>query len=110
MNYAVLPAFGTRDAIHVVIESPRGSTVKLKYDPNLEAFTLSRPLPEGLAYPYDWGFVPSTRMPDGDPLDAMVVWDRPSFPGVVLACRALGVLAVEQNSNSMRGVANGMIA
>ena len=103
MNYAALPAFGKRDAIHVVVETPRGSTVKLKSDSDLEAFTLSRPLPEGLAFPYDWGFVPSTRMPDGDPLDAMVVWDRPSFPGVVLACRALGVLAVEQNSRQHVG-------
>lgn len=103
MNYASLPAFGSNDAIHVVVESPRGSSVKLKYDPHLEAFTLSRPLPEGLIYPYDWGFVPSTRASDGDPLDAIVVWDRPSFPGVVLACRLIGVLVAEQNSKQHAG-------
>src|SRR6185436_14449544 len=40
---------------------------------------------------------------DGDPLDGMVVWDRPSFPGVVLACRLIGVLAVEQNSKQKPG-------
>jgi inorganic pyrophosphatase len=103
MNYAALPPFGHDDAIHVVVESPRGSTVKLKFDATLEAFTLSRPLPEGLVYPYDWGFVPSTLAADGDPLDALVVWDQPSFPGVVLACRPLGVLAVEQNSREHAG-------
>ena len=77
--------------------------MKLKYDPTLEAFTLSRPLPEGLVYPYDWGFVPSTLASDGDPLDALVVWDRASFPGVVLTCRLIGVLAVEQNSKRQPG-------
>ena len=47
-------------------------------------------------YPYDWGFVPSTRGPDGDPIDALVLWDRASFPGVVLECRLIDVLAAEQ--------------
>jgi inorganic pyrophosphatase len=103
MNFLTIPAFDSTNAVHVVVESPRGSTVKLKYDPDLEAFTISRPLPEGLVYPYDWGFVPSTRASDGDPLDVMVLWDRPSFPGVVLACRLIGVLAVEQNSKQRTG-------
>jgi inorganic pyrophosphatase len=98
MNYLRLPSFESAETVHVVVESPRGSTVKLKYDPTLEAFGLSRPLAEGLVYPYDWGFVPSTRASDGDPLDVMVVWDRPSFPGVVLRCRLLGVVAAEQNN------------
>lgn len=52
----------------------------------------------GLTYPYDWGFVPSTRGADGDPIDAMILWDQTSFPGLVLECRLVGVLAVEQNS------------
>jgi Inorganic pyrophosphatase len=52
-------------AVNIVIESPRGSTVTLKYDPNFEVFTLSRPLADGPVYPYDWGFVPSTRASDG---------------------------------------------
>ena len=72
-------------------------------DSGLQAFTLCRPLPEGLVYPYDWGFVPSTRAADGDPLDALVVWERAWFPGVVIACRAIGVLAVEQNSEQHLG-------
>jgi inorganic pyrophosphatase len=72
--------------------------LKLKYDPQLEAIGLSRPLPSGLTYPFDWGFVPSTRAADGDPLDAMVLWDQSSHPGVVLKCRLIGMLAVEQNS------------
>jgi inorganic pyrophosphatase len=97
MNLATLDAFPSSTSVHVIVESPRGSAVKLKYDARLEAFALSRPLPDGLVFPYDWGFVPSTRAADGDPLDVMVLWDRASFPGVVLECRLVGALAVAQN-------------
>jgi inorganic pyrophosphatase len=103
MNLLRLPARTEDGAIHVVVESPRGSAVKLKYDGDLEAFTLSRPLVEGIVYPCDWGFVPSTCAPDGDPLDAMVVWDRSTFPGILLTCRMIGVLGVEQNSKRHPG-------
>lgn len=94
-----LPLRGKGGAFHVVVESPRGSTVKLKYEPKLGAFTLSRPLVRGLRYPFDWGFVPSTEAADGDPLDALVYWDEATYPGVVLPCRALGVLKVEQRKS-----------
>ena len=91
-----IPLRGKEGSFHVVIESPRASTVKLKYEPELGAFTLARPLVHGLRYPFDWGFVPSTRAQDGDPLDALVYWDQSTYPGVVLPCRALGVLKVDQ--------------
>jgi inorganic pyrophosphatase len=57
----------------------------------------SRPLPLGVTYPFDWGFVPSTHAADGDPLDAMLLWDVASYPGIVVHCRAIAVLQVEQN-------------
>jgi inorganic pyrophosphatase len=93
-----VPAFGQDQSVHVVVESPKGSTSKFKYDSDLNAITLSRPLSHGLAYPHDWGFVPSTIAEDGDPLDVMVLWDGVSYPGVVLACRLIGVLLVEQTN------------
>ena len=80
------------------MESPRGATSKFKYDAALDAIVFSRPLPSGLMYPHDWGFVPSTRASDGDPVDAMIVWDGVCYPGVVVACRPLGLLKVEQTS------------
>ena len=98
VNLLTIPAFATRDTIHVVVESPRGSHVKLKFDPRWGAMGISRPLPVGLTFPFDWGFVPSTRGPDGDPVDAFVMWDVASFPGVVIECRPLGVLKIEQNA------------
>jgi inorganic pyrophosphatase len=97
-----LPTFLDEHAFRVVVESPRGSILKLKYEPEHHVITLSRPLPVGLAYPYDWGFVPSTLAPDGDPLDAIVMWDGISYPGVILPCRPLGVLRVEQTDPTSR--------
>ena len=53
-------------------------------------------LPLGLSYPYDWGFVPSTTAPDGDPLDVLVLHNVTTSPGVVLRCRPIGILDVSQ--------------
>jgi inorganic pyrophosphatase len=92
-----LPTFAHDDIFHVVVESPRGSTVKLKHDPNLDVISVSRPLPLGLVYPCDWGFAPSTKAPDGDPVDVAVFWDVATFPAVVIPCRAFALIKVEQN-------------
>jgi inorganic pyrophosphatase len=94
------PTFNADGALHVVVETPRGSAVKFKYDPTLAAFTLSRPLTLGTVYPYDWGFVPSTRAGDGDPIDAMVLWDGTSFPGLVLPTRLIGLLRVDASGTT----------
>jgi len=97
-----LRAFRDDGSINVVVESPRGSGVKFKYDAGSGLIMLSRPLPVGLSYPYDWGFIPGTHAADGDPFDAMVMWDGTSFPAVVLPCRAVGLLQVEQTNLTSR--------
>jgi inorganic pyrophosphatase len=99
MNLEKLPTRSKDGAFHVVVESPRGSQVKLKYKPELGAFTVSRPLMLGLTYPFDWGFVPSTRADDGDAVDAMLLWEVPTSPGVVVPCRAVAVVRVEQDAS-----------
>jgi inorganic pyrophosphatase len=93
-----LPTWADDQHIFAVVETPRGSTCKLDFDPELGVFTLAKPLMAGLSYPYDWGFIPSTKAEDGDPLDVLVIHDAQTYPGVVLRCRPVGVLEVEQKS------------
>jgi inorganic pyrophosphatase len=97
-NFINLPAFTEDGDAHVVVETPRGSRAKFAYDPKLETFALTKSLLTGLTYPHDWGFVPSTKAEDGDPLDIMVIHDAATFPGLVLTCRVIGILQIRQNS------------
>jgi inorganic pyrophosphatase len=105
-NLLKLPAQSKKGAIHVIVETPRGSAAKLEYDPELQAFTLSKSLILGLTYPYDWGFIPSTRGEDGDPLDVLVLHDAATAPGLVLKCKVIGVLEVLQSKKGGKGIRN----
>jgi inorganic pyrophosphatase len=93
-NLLKLPALDKHGNIHVVVETPRGSRAKLTYDPDLGVFVLSKSLMAGLTYPHDWGFIPSTRAEDGDPVDALVIHEAATSPGLVIKCRAIGVLEI----------------
>ena len=55
------------DAIQVIVETPKGSRNKYAFDPKQGVFKLKKVLPEGMAFPYNFGFVPSTKAEDGDP-------------------------------------------
>jgi inorganic pyrophosphatase len=102
-NLYKLPAFNSQGDLVCVVESPRGAKAKFKYDPVHQVFMLNRTLIAGVHYPYDWGFVPSTRAEDGDPLDVMMFHDVPTFPGVVLLCRPIGALLVTQKKSAGDG-------
>ena len=82
------------EAFNVVVEIPKGSANKYEYDPELEVFRLDRTLYSPMHYPGDYGFVPSTIAADGDPLDALVLVESPTFSGCVIEARALGLLAM----------------
>ena len=58
-NLIELGPYGKNGEIQMVVETPRGSNIKLHYEPKLGAFTVSRALPLGLIYPYDWGLFPA---------------------------------------------------
>jgi len=106
-----LPTYGSDKALHVVVEAPKGSTVKLAYDPDLRTFRVSRGFPLGVSYPYDWGFIPGTRAADGDPVDALVLHAAATHPGVVLPCKVLGMVEVRENGkNGGRQTNNRIIA
>jgi inorganic pyrophosphatase len=92
-----LPASSADGGLNVVIECPAGATNKIKWEPELGSFSLSRPLPLGLSYPHDWGFVPSTQAEDGDPVDAMVLSEGTTYPGLVISSRPIAVVRLEQN-------------
>jgi inorganic pyrophosphatase len=95
-NFLKLPTWADDEHVFAVVETPSGSTCKLDFDAELRVFTLSKPLMVGLTYPYDWGFIPSTEAEDGDPLDVLIIHDSQTYPGVVLRCRPVGILEVEQ--------------
>jgi inorganic pyrophosphatase len=84
-NFAKLPTWADRKHIHAVVETPRGSRTKLKFESKLGVFTLSKPLLAGLTYPYDWGFIPSTEADDGDPLDVLIIHEAATYPGLILS-------------------------
>ncbi len=87
---------GATGHINVVVETPKGSLYKYKYDPRHGAFRLLNALPEGLSFPFDFGFIPSTDGDNGDPLDVLLLLDHPVATGCVAAARLAGVFEVRQ--------------
>lgn len=85
-----------RAGIQVIIETPKGSRNKYAFDPKQRIFQLKKVLPAGMAFPYDFGFVPSTKAEDGDPVDVLVLMDEPAFPGCLLKCRVVGIIEGEE--------------
>lgn len=88
--------------LRVVIETPKGSRNKFAFNPDERIFELKKVLPAGMAFPYDFGFVPSTRADDGDPVDVLVLMDEPAFPGCALSCRPIGVIEGEQGDKKKK--------
>jgi len=82
--------------VNLIVDTPKGSRNKFRYDDKLGLFRLSKRLPLGMAFPYDFGFIPSTLGEDGDPLDVLLVSDVPAFPGCLVGVQLLGVLEAEQ--------------
>ena len=82
-----------------VIETPKGSPNKYKYDEACGAFRLNTVMPRGSFFPYDFGFIPSTLGEDGDPLDVLVFMDDPAPVGCVLTVRLIGAIEAKQREN-----------
>jgi inorganic pyrophosphatase len=90
------PSVPATDFFYAVVETPKGSQNKYKYDPSIGMVRLDKVLPAGAVFPHDFGFIPATIEEDGDPLDVLVLVDQPSFPGCIIPVRILGVIEAEQ--------------
>src|SRR5947209_6647874 len=84
------------DHLLVIVDTPKGSRNKFAWDEKRELFELSGVLPAGAVFPYDFGFIPSTRGGDGDPLDVLILMDEPAFTGCLVECRLLGLIEADQ--------------
>jgi len=79
-----------------IIETLKGRRNKFDYDPDFRLFKLGGLLPEGMAFPFDFGFIPSTLADDGDPVDVMVLMDEPAHVGCLVDVRIVGVIEAQQ--------------
>jgi inorganic pyrophosphatase len=75
----------------VTIEIPQGQRNKYEMDHKTGRIRLDRTLFTATRYPADYGFIDGSLGPDGDPLDALVLVQEPTFPGCLIRCRAIGL-------------------
>jgi inorganic pyrophosphatase len=82
-----------------IIETPKGRRNKFNYESDVKMFCLGGLLPEGMSFPFDFGFIPSTLGQDGDPLDVMIIMEEPAHVGCLLDVRVIGVIEAEQTED-----------
>jgi len=87
------------DSFEIIIETPKGSRNKYKYNEKKGTFILHKILPTGFSFPLDFGFIPDTKAEDGDPLDIMLVTQQSTFPGCHIDCRIIGGIKAKQTEN-----------
>lgn len=85
-----------RGMCRAVIETPKGRRAKFDYDRKSRLFRLKTILPDGMSFPLDFGFIPSTLCDDGDPLDVMVLVDEATVVGALLDVRLIGVIEAQE--------------
>lgn len=91
-----IPPLASSGLIHVIIDTPRGTRSKYKFDKTSGLFRLSRILPPGLQFPCDFGFIPGTVGEDGDALDVALVSEESGIVGCLMTVRLLGLLRARQ--------------
>jgi inorganic pyrophosphatase len=84
------------DDVNVIIDTPKGNRNKYKYDEEKKLFKLSGVLTLGHSFPFNFGFIPSTKAADGDPIDVLVLMDEPTPAGCLVQTRLIGVIEAEQ--------------
>jgi inorganic pyrophosphatase len=94
------------ELVTIVIETPKHSIGKYFYDKKGKCFHLKKLLPLGMSFPYDFGLVSNTHGEDGDPVDAMIITECDTYPGVQMRCRVIGALLANQRSPGKRPIRN----
>ena len=82
----------------VTIEIPKGQKNKYEVDHETGRIRLDRTLFTSTQYPADYGYIENTLGLDGDPLDAMVILQEPTFPGCIISCRAIGMFRMQDEA------------
>jgi inorganic pyrophosphatase len=84
----------------VTIEIPKGQRNKYEVDHGTGRIRLDRMLFTSTRYPSDYGFIEDTLADDGDPLDALVLLEEPTFPGCLIRCRAIGMFRMRDENGA----------
>jgi inorganic pyrophosphatase len=84
--------------VEVTIEIPKGQRNKYEVDHETGRIRLDRMLFTSTRYPSDYGFIEDTLADDGDPLDALVLLDEPTFPGCLITCRVIGMFRMRDEN------------
>jgi len=105
--YITLPPIDPASGrINAVVDTPKGSNGKYKLDEATGLFRLSKTLPLGAVFPYNFGFIPGTRGEDGDAVDVLMLMNEPAALGAVVPLRLIGVLKAEQTEPDGKTVRN----
>jgi len=88
--------------VDVLIDTPRDSRNKYKFDKKLGGFKLAGVLTAGHSFPYDFGSIPGTVGGDGDEIDVLVLMDEPAFVGCHVRCRLIGGIRADQTERDGR--------
>jgi inorganic pyrophosphatase len=94
-----LSAFNESKELNVIVDTPKGSRNKYKFDEDLGLFKLGGVLAVGHFFPFDFGFIPNTLGGDGDPLDVLILMDEPAFVGCLIPSRLIGVIQAKQTED-----------
>ena len=95
----VTPGKNVPDFFNVIIEIPMNADpVKYEVDKETSAIFVDRFMSTAMHYPTNYGYVPKTISGDGDPVDVLVITPVPLIPGVVVTCRAIGILKMEDEA------------
>lgn len=94
----ITPGKNPPEEVNVVIEIPKGSSIKYEVDKESGMVFVDRFLHTAMYFPFNYGFIPNTLAEDGDPSDVLVLSDHTITPGAVISARPIGMLEMEDES------------